>query len=49
MSNFYDILVSQPNISKAEALQKSQLSILKDSQYRHPYYWAAFVLVGSWL
>ncbi|GBO51761.1 hypothetical protein APA_2632 [Pseudanabaena sp. lw0831] len=49
MSNFYDILIKQPTISKAEALQKSQLSILKDSQYRHPYYWAAFVLVGSWL
>ncbi|WP_434685324.1 CHAT domain-containing protein [Pseudanabaena minima] len=49
MSNFYDILIKQPTISKAEALQQSQLSVLKDSQYRHPYYWAAFVLVGSWL
>ncbi|WP_217901590.1 CHAT domain-containing protein [Pseudanabaena sp. SR411] len=49
MSNFYDILIKQPTISKAEALQQSQLSVLKDPQYRHPYYWAAFVLVGSWL
>ncbi|TYQ27976.1 CHAT domain-containing protein [Pseudanabaena sp. UWO311] len=49
MSNFYDILIKEPTISKAEALQKSQISILKDSQYKHPYYWAAFVLVGSWL
>jgi CHAT domain-containing protein len=49
MSNFYDILTKQPTISKAEALQQSQLSVLKDPQYRHPYYWAAFVLVGSWL
>jgi CHAT domain-containing protein/tetratricopeptide (TPR) repeat protein len=49
MSNFYDILIKQPSISKAEALQKSQLSVLKDPQYKHPYYWAAFVLVGSWL
>ncbi len=49
MSNFYDILIGQPTLSRAEALQKSQLTVLKEPQYRHPYFWAAFVLVGSWL
>jgi CHAT domain-containing protein len=49
MSNFYDILLKQANISRAEALQQAQISILKDRQYQHPYYWAAFVLIGSWL
>jgi CHAT domain-containing protein len=49
MSNFYDILIKQPTVSRAEALQQSQISVLKDPQYKHPYYWAAFVLVGSWL
>jgi CHAT domain-containing protein len=49
MSNFYEILVGQPNLSRAEILQKAQLSVLKDAEYQHPYYWAAFVLIGSWL
>jgi CHAT domain-containing protein len=49
MSNFYDILLKKADISRAEALQQAQISILKDSQYQHPYYWAAFVLIGSWL
>jgi CHAT domain-containing protein len=49
MSNFYDILIGQPTLTRAEALQKAQISVLKDPQYNHPYYWAAFVLVGSWL
>ena len=31
-------------ISKAEA----QLSLLCSSEYQHPYYWSAFILVGNW-
>lgn len=34
--------------TKAEALRNAQLSLLK-GDYRHPYFWAPFVLVGSWL
>jgi CHAT domain-containing protein len=49
MSSFYNSLIGQSNVSRAGALQKSQLSLLKDRQYQHPYYWASFVLVGSWL
>jgi len=49
MANFYDILLKKADISRAEALQQAQISILKDRQYQHPYYWAAFVLIGSWL
>lgn len=49
MSNFYNSLIGQPDVSRAVALRKSQLALLKDPQYQHPYYWAAFVLVGSWL
>jgi CHAT domain-containing protein len=35
-------------LTKAEALQKAQLSLLKDSRYAHPYYWATFILFGNW-
>ncbi len=45
---FYETL-SQPNVSKAEALRQAQLSLLRSSQYQHPFYWAPFVLVGNWL
>ena len=35
--------------TKAEALRKAQLKLLGQPATRHPYYWAPFVLSGSWL
>ena len=35
--------------SKAEALRQAQMSLLLTSKYQHPYYWAGFLLIGSWL
>ena len=49
MSDFYKQLSQQGNISKASALRKAQISLLKSSEYSHPFYWAPFVLVGNWL
>jgi CHAT domain-containing protein len=49
MSNFYNIIINQPNTSRAEALQKAQISLLNENELKHPYYWSAFVLIGSWL
>ena len=48
ISQFYKTL-SQPGVSKAEALRQAQLSLLRSPQYQHPFYWAPFVLVGNWL
>ncbi|MDX2231386.1 MAG: CHAT domain-containing protein [Leptolyngbyaceae cyanobacterium bins.349] len=36
-------------ITKAEALRRAQLSLLKSQNFRNPKYWAPFVLVGNWL
>jgi CHAT domain-containing protein len=33
--------------SKAEALRSAALKLLGDSRYRHPFYWAGFVVVGD--
>jgi CHAT domain-containing protein/tetratricopeptide (TPR) repeat protein len=34
-------------VSKAEALRRAQLKLMRDPKYRHPSYWAAWVLVGD--
>jgi CHAT domain-containing protein len=33
----------------AEALRQAQLRVRKDPRYRHPYYWAPFVLNGCYM
>jgi len=33
---------------KGEALRQAQISLLHNSTYQHPYYWAPFVLYGVW-
>lgn len=48
MTQFYQFL-NRSNVSKADALRQAQLSLLHSSEYQHPFYWASFVLVGSWL
>lgn len=47
ISEFYRVL-SQNGTTKAQALAQAQLSLLKNPQYQHPYYWSGFVLVGNW-
>ncbi len=48
VSLFYEQL-QNPDISKAEALQLAQISFLEDLRYKHPSYWAPFLLIGNWL
>ena len=48
MSNFYQKL-GQENMSKSEALRQAQLTLIKNGQFSHPYYWSAFVMLGNWL
>lgn len=48
MVNFYEQLQTT-GISKSEALRQAQLKLLQSSQYKHPYYWTPFVMVGNWL
>ena len=44
MTSFYQELV-QGETSKAEALRNAQISMLKQEQFSHPFYWSAFVLI----
>lgn len=34
-------------MTKAEALRQAQLKLLRTSRYRHPFFWAGFVIVGD--
>ena len=46
MEKFYENLVK--NTGKAEALRQAQLHLISDVRYRHPGYWAPFILIGNW-
>jgi CHAT domain-containing protein len=46
MEQFYKELTN-PKLTKSQALHQAQLELFK--QYKAPYYWAPFVLVGNWL
>lgn len=48
MGHFYHAL-TDPGITKAEALRQAQLKLLQSPQYRHPIYWAPYILLGNWL
>jgi len=48
MQEFYHQLTDL-KVSKAEALRQAQLSLLEEPLYKHPYFWASFVLIGNWL
>jgi CHAT domain-containing protein len=46
MQQFYREL--QSGKSKDEALRAAQLKLLQTRSSSHPYYWAAFSLIGDW-
>jgi CHAT domain-containing protein/Tfp pilus assembly protein PilF len=48
VSEFYRQLLDA-TASKAVALQRAQLMLLKDPAYQHPGYWAPFLLLNNWL
>lgn len=46
MVEFYSQLAG--GASKAEALQKAEIKLLKNPKFSRPLYWAPFVLMGDW-
>ena len=47
MSALYNKLADR-NVSRAEALRSAQLTLLKNAEFNHPYYWSPFILLGNW-
>ena len=48
MTEFYAQL-GNPALSRAGALRRAQVKLLRTRHYRHPSYWSAFLLISSWL
>jgi CHAT domain-containing protein len=45
---FYSNLQTS-SVSRAKALALSQRELIEDPRYEHPFYWAGFMLINSWL
>ncbi len=48
VSKFYEELQRDPTLSRSKALRNAQLSVLDFDRFRHPYYWAPFLMIGNW-
>jgi CHAT domain-containing protein len=48
MAQFYRSL-SQPGITKAEAVRRAQLELIQTAGYTTPHIWGNYVLIGNWL
>lgn len=47
MARFYRGMLSE-KLRPAEALRAAQISLMKESRWQSPFYWAAFTLQGEW-
>ncbi len=48
MTSFYKQL-QQPKTTKAEALRQAQIQLIRQTDFRDPFFWSAFILVGNWI
>ncbi|NBV86573.1 MAG: CHAT domain-containing protein, partial [Verrucomicrobia bacterium] len=46
---FYRHLSQSPVRNKALALRAAQCSLLRQERYRHPCYWAPYLIIGNWM
>ncbi len=47
MTGFYRTHLKQKNADFASSIRTIKLDMIKGQDYNHPYYWSAFVLIGS--
>src|SRR6201988_108230 len=48
MIDFHRWLTTGPgNAAEAEALRRATVGLLRSERYRHPFYWAGFVMIGD--
>jgi CHAT domain-containing protein len=47
MIRFYE-LFSRDRLVRTKALQRAQVEMIQNPSFQHPFFWAPFILVGSW-
>ncbi len=47
MTSFYENLRKNDGRDKAAALRETQLKMINENRYSHPFYWASFILQGK--
>ena len=47
MQRFYRQRLAQPRLSSTEAWQNAVRELLQQPEYRQPFYWAGFKLIGN--
>ena len=48
MKELYGRLLASTDADAAVVLAQAQRALLRNPRFRHPFYWGAFVLQGSW-
>ncbi|MEO0868773.1 MAG: CHAT domain-containing protein [Cyanobacteria bacterium J06642_11] len=46
MQRYYQNL--KAGMGRSAALRQTQVELMDDPQYSHPYYWAPFIFSGNW-
>lgn len=46
MRQFYDGL--SRSLNKAQAMREAQIAMIKVKKFKHPFFWAPFILIGNW-
>lgn len=46
MRLFYDGM--NKSLNKAQAVREAQIAMIKNKKFKHPFFWAPFILIGSW-
>jgi CHAT domain-containing protein len=48
MAKFYRAVLGSDHVRPAAALRRAQIAMIREGKWRHPWYWAPFIIQGEW-
>jgi CHAT domain-containing protein len=48
MAKFYRAVLASDHVRPAAALRRAQIAMIREGKWRHPWYWAPFIIQGEW-